>query len=284
MDRRLGALAVGPAGGGLLTDMVVEPQIGPFEVSVDDDGIASVVFSRPPANAFSIDVYEALGRLSDAIAASDDVRVVVLSAPPDARAWCGGADLNDFVGITPEGRKERYDLINRTLPRLYELDRPVIAAINASAIGIGVILAASCDMRVTCDAAFFACPEIDYGLVAGGAGLFAWLKMPEGRVREMVYTGRRFSAAELSDTGFFNYIVSRHEVLPKAMEIARLIAHKSLPAIKARKATSNALEGLSWYDAYLLSQRASASLTAGEDGQEGIRAFLERREPQFRDG
>jgi len=73
-------------------------------------------------------------------------------------------------------------------------------------------------------------------------------------------------------------------VVPKAIEIAGLIAQKSLPAIKARKATSNALEGLSWYDAYLLSQRASASLASGEDGQEGVRAFLERREPRFRDG
>jgi enoyl-CoA hydratase len=267
-----------------VTDLSPNIEIGPFRGRVDSRGIASVVFSHPPVNAFSIEVYEAIGRLADAIGASDNVRVVVLSAPPDARAWCGGADLNDFVGITPEGRKERYEFINRTLPRLYELDRPVIAAINGSAVGIGVILAASCDIRVASDTAFFACPEIDYGLVAGGAGLFAWLKMPEGRVREMLYTGRRFSAAELSDTGFFNYVVPRDEVVPKAIEIAGLIAQKSLPAIKARKATSNALEGLSWYDAYLLSQRASASLASGEDGQEGVRAFLERREPRFRDG
>jgi enoyl-CoA hydratase/carnithine racemase len=266
-----------------VTELPPESEIGPFRVQVDAGGIASVVFSHPPVNAFSIEVYEALGEMADAIGASDNVRVVVLSAPPDARAWCGGADLNDFVGITPEGRKQRYEFINRTLPRLYELDRPVIAAINGSAVGIGVILAATCDIRVTSDSAFFACPEIDYGLMAGGAGLFAWLKMPEGRVREMLYTGRRFSSAELSDTGFFNYVVPRDDVVPKAMEIAALIAQKSLPALKARKVTSNALEGLSWYDAYLLSQGASASLASGEDGQEGVRAFLEGRAPRFRD-
>ena len=180
------------------------------------------------------------------------------------------------MGITPEGRKERYEFINRTLPRLYGFDRPVIAAINASAVGIGVILAASCDIRVASDTAFFACPEIDYGLVAGGAGLFAWLKMPEGRVREMLYTGRRFSAAELSDTGFFNYVVPRDEVVPKAMEIAELIAQKSLPAIKARKVTSNALERLSWYDA--LSTGTARVSFAGRGGRwPGRRPGVPRR-------
>ncbi|WP_228430811.1 enoyl-CoA hydratase/isomerase family protein [Baekduia soli] len=263
--------------------MAIDGEIGPFRVSVDARGIASVVFSRPPVNAVSIDVYEAIGRLADAIAATDEVRVVVLSAPAGARAWCGGADLNDFVGITPEGRTERYDFINRTLPRLYDLDRPVIAAINGHAVGIGVILAATCDLRVAADDACFSCPEIDFGLVAGGAGLMAWLKMPEGVVREMLYTGRRFTAGELAGTGFFNYIVAREEVVPKAMGIAELIAAKSLPAIKARKATSNALEGLGWHDAYLLAQRATAALTAGEDGQEGVRAFLEGRAAQVRD-
>lgn len=257
--------------------------IGPFTIQADECGIASVVFSRPPVNAVSMEVYEAIGELADTVAASDDVRVVVLSAPPDARAWCGGADLNDFVGITPEGRKERYDFINRTLPRFYELDRPVIAAIGGHAIGIGVLLAATCDLRVASDTAEFACPEIDYGLVAGGAGLFAWLKMPEAKVREMLYTGRRFTATELAPTGFFNYVVPPREVLPKAMELARVVAGKSLPAVKARKLTSNALEGLSWHDAYLLAQRSSAALTAGQDGQEGVRAFLEGREARFAD-
>jgi enoyl-CoA hydratase len=73
-------------------------------------------------------------------------------------------------------RKERYAFINERVPGFYRLDRPVIAAINGHAIGIGMILAALCDMRVAAADVVFACPEIDYGLVAGGAGLFALLK------------------------------------------------------------------------------------------------------------
>lgn len=251
--------------------------IGPFELEVGTDGVGVVVFDRPPVNAVSIAVYEAIGQLADLVERSDDIRVLVLTAGPQARAWCGGADLNDFVGMGSEARKERYDFINRTLPRLYQLDRPVIAAVNSHTVGVGVLLAAMCDMRVVSAEATFACPEIDYGLVAGSGGLLAWLKLPEGKVREIFFTGRRFSAQELESSGFFNYVVPRAEVLPKALELARLIAAKSLAAVKARKRASNALEGLKWMDAYLLTQRSSAGLSDTEDSQAGVRAFLEHR-------
>ncbi len=242
-----------------------------------------MVFDRPPVNALSFDAYLALLELVEAVSQSSQIRVLVISAPSGARAWCGGAELKDFAGITVEARKRRYEVVNRTLPALYRLDRPVIAAINGHAIGVGVILAAVCDLRVAADSAAFACPEIDYGLVAGGAGLFSWLKMPEARVREMLYTGRRFSASELRETGFFNYIVPCDDVVAKAQELAGLIAQKSLPAIQARKRVSTAIEGVGWTDAYLVAQEASAALTAGRDGDEGVRAFLEHREATYRD-
>lgn len=158
-------------------------RFGAFTLEVRDGGIGLVAFDRPPVNAVSLAVYEALGKLVARIERSEDVRVVILTAPEDVRAWCGGADLNDFVGIDPDGRKRRYDFINAQLPRVYAMDRPVIAAINAAAVGIGVILAALCDMRIVSDAAHFSCPEIDFGLVAGGAALLALAKMPEARVR-----------------------------------------------------------------------------------------------------
>lgn len=262
----------------------MQKMIGSFELTVGDDGVALVVFSRPPVNAVSLSVYEDIGVLVDTIEASANVRAVVLSAPPTARAWCGGADLKDFVGMDTARRKERYAFINDRVPGFFRMERPVIAAINGHAIGIGMILAALCDMRVASSEAQFACPEIDYGLVAGGAGLLALLKMPEAKVREMLFTGRKFTAQELEPTGFFNYVVPRQEVLPKALELASLIARKSLPAVRARKLASVALEGRTWMEAYLDAQALSADLVAGEDSGEGVRAFLEHRAPKFVDG
>ena len=245
--------------------------------------MAVVTFSRPPVNAVSLSVYEDIGRLVSAIEAEDAVRAVVLTALEDSRAWCGGADLNDFVGMDTEKRKERYRFINEQLPGFYRLDRPVIAAINGHAIGIGMIWAGLADMRVAWEEAKFACPEIDYGLVCGGAGLFAMLKMPEAKMREILFTGRKFTARELEPTGYFNYVVPRGEVLPKALEIAGQIAKKSLLSVRARKIAQVALEGRSWMEAYLDAQALSADLVASADSGEGVRAFLEGRAAEYRD-
>lgn len=257
--------------------------LGSLELTLDDVGVAHVVFSRPPVNAVSLSVYEDIGRLVDVVEASDAIRAVVLSAPPTARAWCGGADLKDFVGMDPDRRKQRYAFINERVPGFARMDRPVVAAINGHAIGIGMILAALCDLRVAADDAQFACPEIDYGLVAGGGGVFAMLKMPEAKVREMLLTGARFSARDLEPTGFFNYVVPRDQVVPRAMQLATTIAAKSLPSVRARKLASVAIEGRSWMEAYLDAQALSTRMAAGADGGEGVRAFLEHRTPQYLD-
>jgi len=257
--------------------------IGSFTLRTDSDGVCVATFDRRPVNAVSLSVYQDIGAIVDHVEGDPTIRAIVLTAPDDARAWCGGADLNDFVGIDVAGRKARYDFINAQLPRFYRMDRPVIAAINGHAIGIGMILAALCDMRIAAENACFACPEIDYGLVAGGAGLFAHVNMPEAKVREMLFSGVRFTSRELEPTGFFNYVLPREEVLPRALKLARNIAAKSLPSIRARKIASSGIEGRGWEQAYLDAQALSARLTAGDDGAEGVRAFLDHRAPSYRD-
>lgn len=254
-----------------------------LRMTVDVNGVATVVFDRPPVNAVSISVYEDIGLLCDAIEAEPEIRVVILTAPDTARAWCGGADLNDFVGMTPEKRKERYRFINARVPRLGNLERPLIAAINGATVGVGIILAGLCDMRIVAEDAHFACPEIDYGLVGGGSGLLHQLNLPQAKIREMYFTGARFRAPELEPTGFFNYVLPRDAVLPKAQALANQIAAKSLPAIRARKIASIAEAGQRWMDDYLDCQALSADLVAGIDSGEGVHAFLEGRKARFVD-
>jgi enoyl-CoA hydratase/carnithine racemase len=256
---------------------------GPFSVSVDSNGVAVVVFDRPPVNAVSLDVYEALGEMASAIEDSPEIRVVIIVAPPTARAWCGGADLHDFVDMDKSKRKDRYDFINASLPRFANISRPVIAAINAHTVGVGVILAGLCDIRIAADAATFSCPEIDFGLIAGSAGLLSYLKMPEGFLRELLYTGRRFTASEMRGIGFLNYVVPRDEVLSKSLEVANLISKKSLPVLRERKRVLLEIEGMSWHESYLLAQSASGDLVENRDSSEGVAAFLEDREPTLHD-
>lgn len=257
--------------------------IGSFELELGSDGVAIVTFERPPVNAVSISVYEDLGALITLVEQDFRIRVLILTASIQSRAWCGGADLNDFVGIDAEGRKKRYEYINEQLPRFYRMDRPVIAAINGPVTGVGMILAALCDMRIACEDAHFSCPEIDYGLVAGGASIFALAGLPEAKIREMLFTGQRYTARELEPTGFFNYVMPAAEVMEKALSLACIIAAKSLPAVRARKIASSNLEGRTWIDAYRDAQALSGALTSGHDGAEGVQAFLEGRDANYQD-
>jgi enoyl-CoA hydratase/carnithine racemase len=169
------------------------------------------------------------------------------------------------------------------MPAFFNIDRPMIAAINKHVVGVGLVIASFCDIRVASEKALFAAPEIDRGVVAAGGGFFMRLNMPQGLIREMIYTGRRFTAEEMRPSGFLNYIVPEDQVMTKSMEIAQLIAQKSLPALKANKIAINEGENLSWEEAYHRTNKASAELTAGKDSKEGIRAFLEKRKPVYSD-
>lgn len=249
---------------------------GSFILDLREDGVAIATFSRPPVNAVSLSVYEDIGRFSDHVAGNDDIRAIVITAPEESRAWCGGADLHEFKGMTAALRKERYAFINAQLPRFHDIDRPMIAAIRGATIGVGVMLAAMCDLRVASENARFACPEVDYGLIGGSAGLLATLRMPEAKVREMLYTGRAFTARELEPTGFFNYVVPSAAVLPLAVDLAEQIALKNMPVLRLRKLASLAQEGSDWIDTYLEAQEMSAALVEDPKSEAAVVAALER--------
>ena len=101
-----------------------------FTLETDAEGVTVITFDRPPVNAFSREAYEEICDLVDLIQADDTTRVAVLTSPHGARAWGGGADLNDFVGLDYESRLKRYELVNKTFERFFRLDRPIIAAVN----------------------------------------------------------------------------------------------------------------------------------------------------------
>lgn len=255
-----------------------------LSVETNADGVAVVTFDRPPVNAFSKAVYEDFIGLCDLVEADSGIRCVVLTSPRDARAFGGGADLNEFLDLDYDSRLERYTIVNACFDRMHKLSRPTIAAMNNHAVGVGFVIGTLCDIRLASETAFFSMPEIDRGVLANGGGAFKRLHVPQGWIREMIYTGKRYMAGELRHAGIFNHILPREEVLPKAMEIATMIARKSLPALIANKAAINEGElEADFLKTYKKTQTASATLTAGNDSKEGIRAFLEKRNARYTD-
>jgi enoyl-CoA hydratase/carnithine racemase len=163
------------------------------------------------------------------------------------------------------GRQARYNRINRALPALRNLDRPVIGAINGHAIGMGMVWSSLCDIRVAADDAVFSIPEVAHGMAAPIGGFLMRLNMPAGLIREMLFTGRRFSAKELHAVRYFNYVTPRADVLAKAIEIAEQIAPFRSSAVRATKIVANEAEALSWQDGYEFGQTYSMRL-AKRDG------------------
>jgi enoyl-CoA hydratase/carnithine racemase len=254
-----------------------------FDVVTDDLGITTITFDRPPVNAVSYDVYRDVRELSERLIEDDTTRVAILTADPNGRAWCGGAELKEFLPLDQDSRLQRYSLVNDCLPRLLNVDRPIIAAMEKPAIGVGMVLASFCDIRIASESAFFAAPEVDRGVLPGGGGFFTRLNMPLGIVREMIFTGRRFTAQEMLAAGYLNYVMPNGTVMDKARELAEILAKKSLPAQKENKRSAIAAEDMNWRDAYKATNAASARLTATLDAKENVRAVLEKREPQLFD-
>jgi enoyl-CoA hydratase/carnithine racemase len=251
-----------------------------FRLKVNN-GVAIVTIDRPPVNAMSRQVYESLDKLIAYIEGAKDIRSVVLACAEDARAWIGGADLHEFLKLTAETRRDRHEYVEGVTDRFYNLSRPTVAAITKPAIGGGMVFASFSDIVVAADTAFFAMPEVDRGLTGGGGAYFNRLNLPVSFIREMVLTGRRFTAQEMDKAGFINHLLPQDQVLAKAIEIAELIATKSGTAVRAIKQSVNLIDQLGWDEGRAAAHAKSVALVEGPDYKEGISAFLERRKPSY---
>jgi len=261
--------------------MSQEPAFDFFHLSTNN-GIAVLTIDRPPVNALSRELYESLDRVIDHIESTDDIRVVVIACKPDARAWIGGGDLKEFLTFTAETRQARHVYVEGVTDRFHKMSRPTIAAITKPAPGGGMSFASVCDILVAADTAFFSMPEVDRGLTGGAGGYFNRLNLPVSFIREMILTGRKLSAAELHAVGFLNYVLPEDQVMPKAMELAGLIASKSTATVRAIKESANLIDEIGWRKGRDAAHEVSASrLVDGPDYKEAISAFLERRKPIF---
>jgi enoyl-CoA hydratase/carnithine racemase len=211
------------------------------------------------------------------------VRVIVLTGA--GSAFCVGLDLSggdstfgDGGPLESEGPREEFKLVAP-----FQLRTPVIAALNGHAVGVGITLAMQCDIRIAADDAKLGFVFVRRGIVAEAFGHWTVPRtIGLARTAELFFTGRIFSGAEGEAYGVVNRALPKDEVLPAALEMAREIARESSPAAVALSKKllwdSPAMSPQEVYDAEVERVRW---LGAGPDAKEGVRAFLERREPQW---
>jgi enoyl-CoA hydratase/carnithine racemase len=243
------------------------------------DGIATVVFDRPPVNAQNRRSREELTWIFDTLGDREDVRVAILTGA--GNIFSAGADVKERIGITAQaGDYTRHNRLTReSFYAITDCPKPVIGAINGPAIGAGYAVMACCDILLASENSFVQMPEIDVGL-AGGAKFLELF--PRSKARLMFFTGRRVPAAELYRIGVIEACVPREKLMAEAMELAREIASKSPIAVTRAKRAFNAVEEMPARDGYRFEQTVTVELSKTEDSREAQRAFVEKRKPVFK--
>lgn len=188
------------------------------------DRVATITLHRPPVNALDSPTIIQLQHAFEQVSGDENVHVVVLRGT--GRGFCAGADLGELRGMTSERRAARSQLMDPMFERLLQIPVPTICAMHGFAVGSGLALAAECDIRVASVDAFFCLPEVTWGAMGGGGAHFRRLNMPVGQIREMIFTGRRFSSHELLSTGFLQHVVPADDLERTVMSIVDEIAAK----------------------------------------------------------
>jgi 2-(1,2-epoxy-1,2-dihydrophenyl)acetyl-CoA isomerase len=252
-----------------------------------DDGTATVQLNRPTAlNAWNVQLGVDLLAALEAASEDDGVRAIVITG--SGRAFSSGADLKDVSGgeTTPAGRPnvyktltERYHPIMRAIR---EVPKPVVAAVNGPAVGIGCSLALCCDLIVASESAYFLLAFVNIGLVPdGGSSLFVPSRVGIARASELAMLGERLGAQRALEWGLINRVVADERLRAETAELAARLAAGPTRSYAGTKRQLN-----NWLYARMdeqleLEAKIQQEMAHSDDFLEGAMAFVEKRPARF---
>ena len=246
--------------------------------------VVEVTLDRPKANAIDAATSRALYLAFRAFQDDPEARVAVLTGAGD-RFFSAGWDLK----AAAQGEAASADHGPggfAGLTEFFDLDKPVIAAVNGLAFGGGFELALACDLVVAAERAVFALPEVGLGIIADSGGVQRLPKrLPRAVAMELLLTGRHVEAQEALSLGLVNRLVPLGSLMTAARELANTIAEKAPLAVRAVKAAVNAGEGRSVAETFAALRGGETpiydAMRASEDAREGPLAFAEKRPPAW---
>jgi enoyl-CoA hydratase len=248
------------------------------------DRVATVTLNRPEQrNPLSAGMLRDLGAALGWCREEAEVRVVVLTGAGD-RAFCAGADLGSFEASAPELRRhhDRHAIVDLFL-LLQDLGKPVVGRVNGHALAGGFGLACACDLLLAVESATFGTPEINVGVWPAMIQAVLARNLPRKVLLEMELLGERWTAARLVEVGLVNRVVPTLEELDAVTaEIAGRLARKSPAILRIGRDSFYRQQDMEFRAAleYLQAQLTLVTLT--EDAREGVSAFFQKREPEFR--
>ena len=247
------------------------------------DGILTITIDRPKVlNALNAQTVTELGRAFDEARDDDSIRCVILTGGGE-KAFVAGADINELSQMTPLTGKAVAERGQRILSKIERLPKPVIAAINGFALGGGCEIALACHIRIASEKAQLGLPEVTLGIIPGYGGTQRMARLlGKGKALELILTGDRVGAVEAERIGLVNKVVPADQLMSTAEEMARKIASRGPLAVRAAiEAVMNGSE-MPFEEGQFLEATLFGLLTATEDMKEGMGAFLEKRQADFK--
>lgn len=261
---------------------MVETILTNVQVEKRSDGIAIVTLNRTDAaNALSKQMLHDLKTAANHLRNNPEVRVIILTGAGE-KAFCAGADLKERKTMTENEVRQAVRSIGEAVNEVANLPQPVIAALNGVAFGGGLELALACDIRIGSLETKVGLTETSLGIIPGAGGT---QRLPRligvGKAKELIYSAKRLSAEEAETVGILEYVVPRENLLEKALEIATSIAKNApLALVQAKTAINNGME-VDLNTGLKIEELAYNELLPTEDRLEGLRAFAEKRAPQY---
>ena len=255
------------------------------------DHVMTLTLNRPEVkNALDPELLCGLADAFERARDDDAVRAVIVTGEGDT--FCAGADLGKLIPLISGAREpgdefDRRFLDDRTtgdrgLLRSFDVEKPVIAAINGAAIAGGMEMVQGTDLRVAAEGARFGVQEVKWALFpAGGSSVRLPVQLPYARAMELLLTGDLIDAKTAYEWGFLNRVVPRDQVLATAQELAAKIARNGPLAVKMIRRSARACLGRPEVEALAMEREFSAPVFASQDAREGPKAFLEKRAPVF---
>jgi 2-(1,2-epoxy-1,2-dihydrophenyl)acetyl-CoA isomerase len=246
-----------------------------------DGGVLTITLNRPDVlNAFTAEMHRQLvGAFKEA--RDSEVRAVVVTGA--GRGFCVGQDLNEFGEAAKDIAGRLRVNYHPTIRAVRGLEKPVLAAVNGPAAGAGLSFACACDLRLAAESATFVPAFINIGLVPDMGGTFFVTRLlGPARAFEWMTSGRRLSAAEALERGLVSEVVPDDRLAARAAEWAAELAARPTRGIALSKRLFDSAQHATLEEQLEMEAQLQAAATQTEDFREGVDAFLQKRDPQFK--
>jgi enoyl-CoA hydratase/carnithine racemase len=264
------------------------PQHQPILLRETIGSIALLTLNRPGArNSLSEGLIAELHAALDEISGDKRIRAVVLAA--NGPAFCAGHDLKELTARRSDADRGRayfaqiMNACSAMMQAIVRLPKPVVAAVQGIATAAGCQLVASCDLAVASEAAAFATPGVDIGLFCSTPMVALSRNVPRKQAMEMLLTGEPVSAATAQSIGLVNRVVSAGTERDAAIALAEKVALKSAYTVKLGKEAFYRQAEMNLADAYRFAAEVMTENMMARDAEEGIGAFIEKRDPKWQD-